>query len=250
MDLLSLRSLLEKAARDGGELAMPFFRNGRGTVAAVSYKDEGSPVTEADIAVDRFLERTLKKALPDYGWLSEESVDNPARLSCERVIIVDPIDGTRGFVAGEDTWCVSIGVIEKGVPIAGALYVPARQELFLAAKGLGATLNGKPLPIRPSPRPFTFAGPASVIEKALPHHKGPMVSHRRVPSLAYRLALLPRGDADAAAATRACHDWDIAAVDVILSESGFRLQDLDGQAPIYNRAKPVHPALFATWRDQ
>jgi myo-inositol-1(or 4)-monophosphatase len=250
MDLQSLLTVLEKAAYEGGAIAMPFFRKGQETAAAVTYKAEGSPVTEADIAVDRFIEKTLKSALPGYGWLSEESADDPTRLTLTRTIIVDPIDGTRGFVAGEDTWCVSIGIVEHGAPIAGVLYAPARQELFLAGKGLGATLNGRRLPVEHQSRPFTYAGPVSVIEKALPMHKGLMVAHRRVPSLAYRLALLPRGDADAAAATKACHDWDIAAVDVILAESGFRLTDLDGNAPIYNRAEPVHPALVATrWNE-
>ncbi len=242
-----LLGLLEDAARQAGAIALPFFRKGLTATASIDYKSEGSPVTEADIAVDRFLEAMLKAALPDYGWLSEESADDPRRLAAGRVIIVDPIDGTRGFVSGDDSWCVSIGVVENGRPIAGALFAPARDEMYLAQFGGGARLNGIPLPLpaaRPA-APVIHAGPASIAQRVHGERGGPLESFRKIPSLAYRLILLPRGEADIAAASKACHDWDIAAADLILSEAGFLLSDLEGRPPVYNQAQPVHPALVA-----
>jgi myo-inositol-1(or 4)-monophosphatase len=240
-----LLALLEDAAREGGEIALPYFRRGGRTGAAIDYKDEGSPVTEADIAVDRHLERRLRAALPDYGWLSEESVDDAARLAARRVVIVDPIDGTRGFIAGDDTWCVSIGVVEAGRPVAAALHAPARGETYAALFGRGATLNGARLPIRRAgDRALVHAGPHGIAQK-LARPGETLLPHRAIPSLAYRLILLVRGEADIAAASKSCHDWDIAAADLILSESGFALRGLDGAAPLYNQPRPVHPALVA-----
>jgi myo-inositol-1(or 4)-monophosphatase len=240
-----LLALLETVAHEGGEIALPYFRKGGRTGAAIDYKAEGSPVTEADIAVDRHVERRLRAALPDHGWLSEESVDDPARLSARRVVIVDPIDGTRGFIAGDDTWCVSIGIVEDGRPVAALLHVPARGETYAARAGRGARLNGAPLPIqRPPGLVLTHAGPAGIAQR-LARPDETLTPHRAVPSLAYRLILLVRGDADIAAASKACHDWDIAAADLILSECGFALLGLDGAAPLYNQPRPVHPALIA-----
>jgi myo-inositol-1(or 4)-monophosphatase len=244
-DEQALLTLLEAAAREAGEIALPYFIHGGNTGASVSWKSEGSPVTEADIAVDRHLEARLKAALPDYGWLSEESTDDPARLQAGRVIIVDPIDGTRGFIAGDDTWCVSIGIVENGRPIAGVLYAPARAETYSAVKGGGAFLGGKALPRSYANREsLIYAGPKNLAERLSAERE--LIAHRAVPSLAYRLILLVRGDADIAAASKACHDWDIAAADLILSESGFMLCGLDGKPPLYNQPQPVHPALIAS----
>jgi myo-inositol-1(or 4)-monophosphatase len=129
--------LLEDAALEAGELALTFF----GRDPETWFKGNKSPVSEADIAVDRFLGETLRAARPDYGWLSEETADDPIRLQHDRVFIVDPIDGTRAFLAGGDEWTVSVAVVDKGRPVAGAVYCPRRKEMFLAAKGGGASLN-------------------------------------------------------------------------------------------------------------
>src|SRR5690606_24613857 len=102
-------------------------------------------VSEADILVDRYLAATLLGARPDYGWLSEETVDNPSRLSCRRVFVVDPIDGTSGFLRGEDSWTICLAVVEDGVPVAGVVYAPVRDELYDAVAGGSARLNGQPL---------------------------------------------------------------------------------------------------------
>src|SRR5690606_33459700 len=95
-----------------------------------------SPVSEADYAADRFLKETLRAQRPDYGWLSEETVDTPERLSARRTFVVDPIDGTRAFLERQDVWCISIAVVEDGRPLAGVLDCPARSEVYVAGAGL------------------------------------------------------------------------------------------------------------------
>ncbi len=131
-------ALIAAAAEAAGRIALAFF----GNQPRAWTKGADSPVTEADIASDRYLFETLLSARPDYGWLSEETADTPDRLTRERIFIVDPIDGTRGFMEGSLDWCVSVAVVERGRPIAGVLSVPARGELFEATRGGGARLNG------------------------------------------------------------------------------------------------------------
>src|ERR1700753_3878577 len=104
-------------------------------------KGASSPVSEADIAVNDLIENRLRSATPDYGWLSEESADDPARLGKSLVWIVDPIDGTRGYLAGREDWCVSVALVEDTVPVLGAVYAPVTEEFFFAGRGQGATLN-------------------------------------------------------------------------------------------------------------
>ena len=134
-------ALIEDAAREAGEIAMSFFRADN----KVWHKHGNSPVSEADFAVDRFLTETLRSARPDYGWLSEETEDSGERLSASRIFVVDPIDGTRGFIDGRREWCISVAVVENGVPVAGVLECPALSETFAAASGEGSRLNGRPL---------------------------------------------------------------------------------------------------------
>ena len=133
--------LLEEAAREAGEIARSFWRED----PKVWDKGGDDPVSEADFAVDQHLKSRLLSARPDYGWVSEETEDDPARLGAKRVFIVDPIDGTRSFVAGEKTWAHSIAVAEEGRVIAGAVYLPVREKMYLARSGGGASLNGNSL---------------------------------------------------------------------------------------------------------
>ena len=133
--------LLKLAAAAGGELAMKFFRQN----PAVRSKLGGSPVTDADTEVDELLRTRLLAARPHYGWLSEETADDPAQRSHDTIFVVDPIDGTRGFIKGEDSWTVSLAVVEDGIAVAGVVFAPARDEMFDAALGEGARLNGRPL---------------------------------------------------------------------------------------------------------
>jgi myo-inositol-1(or 4)-monophosphatase len=133
--------LLTAAVREAGALAKSLFR----TELKNWIKGKSSPVSEADIAVNDLLEQRLRTATPDYGWLSEESVDDGARLGKKLVWIVDPIDGTRAYLAGRDDWCVSVALVQDASPVLAAVFAPASDEFFFAARGQGATRNDKNL---------------------------------------------------------------------------------------------------------
>lgn len=237
--------LLKSAAVHAGIIALGFFRSELKTWT----KNVSSPVSEADIAVDQFLTSALRAARPAYGWLSEETLDSPERMACERVFIVDPIDGTRGFINGEDSWTISLAVVENGRPIAGVLYAPARDEMYVAGKGLGSECNGRPLDAIPRPgRERLIPAPAAVHHElagaGIDYKKGP-----HYPSLAYRLVQVAAGRLAACVARRGAQDWDIAAADLILTEAGVMFEDVCSGMPIYNKTDTRHAALAATADD-
>ncbi len=235
-------ALLAAAAREAGAMAMGFF----GRSPEVWTKGDSSPVSEADLAVDRFLGEHLRAARPDYGWLSEETADNPARLDCRRLFIVDPIDGTRAFIRGDEDWTVSLAVVEDGRPIAAAVLCPPRDELFLAALGGGARLNGVSVTTTGATAlsGSRMAGPKGFVRHAVFTDAG--VEHvPLVHSLAYRIALVAAGRLDAAAASSKACDWDLAAADLLVHEAGGRLADLEGRPVSYNRPTVRHPPLVA-----
>jgi myo-inositol-1(or 4)-monophosphatase len=234
------------AAVRGGEIAMDWFRPGERTHARIDSKEGGSPVTEADHAVDAFLRAELPPFAPQAAWLSEETEDDPHRLDCEQVIIVDPIDGTRAFLSGDPRWGVCIALIIRGRPVAGVIHMPALNQTFVAEEGSGAYRNGEL--IRASERPnlagATLAGPLSLINRLFSDGLSTKIVPK-IPSLAYRFARVADGSLDAGlSSTNAC-DWDIAASDIILREAGGIVSDLEGQPPRYNRANIRHPILVA-----
>ena len=141
-----LAPLVRDTAREAGTIAARYFRSGLTTSARVWSKSGGSPVTEADIAVDTFLKRELCGALPAAGWLSEETADDPARLGCELVWIVDPIDGTRAFRSGSHDWSVSVALLASGRPLLGVVDAPAHKALYEARRGGGAVDPPGPSP--------------------------------------------------------------------------------------------------------
>src|SRR6266568_1678352 len=130
-------ALLKDTVREAGALALSLFR----TELKNWTKGVSSPVSEADIRVNDLLESRLRSATPDYGWLSEESADDEHRLGKRLVWIVDPIDGTRGYLAGREDWCVSAALVEDGSPLLAAVFAPASDEFFSAARGQRAALN-------------------------------------------------------------------------------------------------------------
>ena len=239
-------ALLE-AARGAGQLALNFFRAGEKTSAAIARKAGGSPVTEADHAADRYLEHKLRALLPDAGWLSEELEDSAERLGHDLVLIIDPIDGTRSFVAGELGWAVAIGVIYKQRPVIGIVHAPALGETYVAVKNAGARLNGRE--IRVSNRTHLdadarIAGPLAIAEElraaGLEFELLP-----KIPSLALRITKVAAGALDACLISANSYDWDIAAADLIVEEAGGRLADFEGREILYNRAATRHGELAA-----
>ncbi|MBO0345875.1 3'(2'),5'-bisphosphate nucleotidase CysQ [Roseibium limicola] len=241
-DLKADLALLEGAARQAGALALGYFgRDPRNWL-----KEGKSPVSEADLAVDKLLAEVLLRARPDYGWLSEETADTPDRLSRSRAFIVDPIDGTRAFLAGGEEWTIALAVVEDGMPQTGAVFCPVRDEMFLAARGLGVTLNGAPIQAsdRPSVQGASLTGPHSIVANAGVQAAG-FERSENLRSLAYRIAMVAVGRVDVAAARPNANDWDLAAADLLVQEAGGRLTDFTGAGLMYNQRSTRHPALLA-----
>ena len=236
--------------QDAGVIAMRYFKPGDQTGAKVTWKGDGSPVTEADYAVNAYLETNLRALWPEAAWLSEESADDPARLQARQVIIVDPIDGTRGFARGDRNWCVSVALVEAGRPVRAVVHAPANSETFTADAGRGAWLNGVPLAIAPCDelRPnLRVSAPAHVAQEI--RDAGVALDFRpKIPSLALRITAVASGVYDCCLATRNSNDWDLAAADLVLQEAGGLLAGADGRSLIYNRAETCHGILTATAR--
>lgn len=234
-------ALLRDAAREAGRIAMGYF----GRDPQVWIKEGTSPVSEADYAADRFLRETLLQARPDYGWLSEETADDLKRLAAPRTFVVDPIDGTRAFIAGNSTWCVSVAVVEQGRSLAGVLDCPAKGEVFWATRGGGAFLDGRRLKVEAAgPRP-SIAGPNPLIDRLEPALLARTRRVDYVPSLAYRLAMIADRRIDASFVKSNSHDWDIAAAALILEEAGGALLDAGGNAPRFATERIRHGELVA-----
>ncbi len=234
--------LISEAARAGGALALAH----RAAGVQVRTKSDGTPVTEADEAVDRLLFDTLTAARPDYGWLSEETADDPSRLRTARQFIVDPIDGTKAYLQGDPWYVVSIAVVEAGQAVAGVLFAPALDELYQATRGGGATLNGRPI----------RASGADRLEGAGMLGDAPMFADPRWPTpwppmriadrnaIAYRMALVASGAFDAALALSSKRDWDLAAAALICQEAGAVVTDHQGGELSFNSPGARLPSLI------
>jgi myo-inositol-1(or 4)-monophosphatase len=240
-DLKAELELLRAAAAEAGRIAMGYFRQN----PEVWFKGGNSPVSEADYAADHYLRETLMAARPDYGWLSEETADNLDRLGARRTFVVDPIDGTRGFVEGRTAWCVSVAVVENGRSLAGVLECPARQETYWAVAGGGAFLNGQPLKVREMGERIRIAGPKPMIDRIPAEWQDRLDREAYIPSLAYRVAMIANGALDATFVKPDAHDWDIAAAELILAEAGGKLLDRHGRRLAFAGSDIVHGALMA-----
>jgi myo-inositol-1(or 4)-monophosphatase len=234
-------SLILDAASEAGRIAMGFFNRN----PEVWMKGGLSPVSEADYAVDTYLRETLLAARPDYGWLSEETTDSPMRLNSRRTFVVDPIDGTRAFLDGRSTWCVSIAVVENGEPLAGVLECPARNEMFQAQSGRGAFKNGVAIRVKDPGEIFDVAGPKPLVEATPAALRARFRTVNYIPSLAYRVAMVANGELDATFVKPNAHDWDLAAADLMLREAGGQVLDQHGRTLHYASPNPRHNALVA-----
>ncbi len=245
LDTRAVLALLIDAARVAGDMARHFFRPGAATAARVDVKAGGSPVTEADLAVDRYLHDRLRAAVPDAAWLSEETADDLDRLLHDHVLVVDPIDGTRSFAAGDPHWAVSVALVSHGRPVAGVVHAPALDQTFEAALGLGARLNGRPTAVsaRADLDGARLSAPAGFIKPLA--RAVPVTLVPRIPSLACRFAAVASGALDAAVASPDSHDWDLAGIDIVLNEAGARFTAADGRPIAYNARVPRHRTLYA-----
>ncbi len=206
------------------------------------YKPDGSLISEVDHAVDAFLKAALAALDPHAGWLSEETADNAERLLIPRVWIVDPIDGTRDFVAGRRGWAVSIAYAEGGRVTMGVLDAPARDEHWAAERGCGAYCNGARLTCAARD---TLAG-ARVPADHLPTPDADLVMVPKPNSIALRMAMVASGEADLLASLRWGHEWDVAAATLIAQEAGAIVTDAMGRALRFNSTKGEAFGVLAT----
>ena len=240
-------TLLKDTVRQAGRLALSLFR----TDLKNWTKGTSSPVSEADIAVNDLLESKLRSATPDYGWLSEESADDEARLGKPLVWIVDPIDGTRAYLAGREDWCVSAALVGEASPVLAAVFAPASDEFFFAMRGQGATRNDVPIHATTgADMDFSrMAGPKPLVER-LNRAGGEISLHPRIGSLALRLCRVAQGSLDAAFAGGQSRDWDLAAANLIVQEANGRMTALSGDTILYNRREVAHGVLVAAGRER
>ena len=238
-------ALIEQAVRKAGDIARQYF----GGDYKQWDKGKGQPVTDADMAVDKYLRETLTVARPSYGWLSEETKDTPARRGKQFIFVVDPIDGTIAFMKGRPHFTICVAVVENDRPVAGAVYNPMLEEFYAASLGEGATLNGKPIHV--SDR-TTLEGCRMLGDRAMFQHTAwnrppampwpPMEIETRN-SIAYRMVLVAGGKFDATLALSSKRDWDMAAADLIVREAGGIVTTHDGAIPRYNGDKAIQPSL-------
>ena len=236
--------LIEAAAR-AGAIARGFF----GQDPQQWDKGDGAgPVTEADLAVNDMLHEMLRTARPDYGWLSEETEDDPDRLHARRLFVVDPIDGTRAFIEGGKDWGHSIAVVEDGRPVAGVIAIPMRDQIFSAETGAGAYLNASPIQTSAvtEPRDATILAAKPNLRAA--HWRDgapPPFKTTFRSSLAYRLGLAASARYDAMLTLRPTWEWDIAAGAIIVEEAGGRATDRTGRVLRFNNALPQVDSVVA-----
>ena len=235
------RDLLVAAVRDAGAIA----REGFQSVSKSWEKSKGNPVTETDLAVDKFLKERLRGARSDYGWLSEETADTPERLGARRLFIVDPIDGTLSFIKRKHEFTICACVVDNGVPIAAVIYNPMTEEMFAAAQGRGATLNDAPIEVsaRAELPGCRILVARDVIEHPAWPQPWPAMDVGKRASISYRMALVANGTYDAMMALSSKYEWDTAAGALIVQEAGGLATTHTGAALPYNQPTPTHRSL-------
>ena len=227
-------SAVTAAVEEAAELAFRQWRRGAAPSAKVWEKSKGDPVSEIDLAVDALLKARFARILPEAGWLSEETVDDLGRLSANLVWLVDPIDGTRDYIRGRSGWCVSVALVENGVPMFAIMAAPAQAKTWIAHAGQGVTCNGERLCA--STR-VDFAGsrvPTDVLSRV--DHDLNIVEKPN--SIAMRMTMVACDRADLVATLRWGHEWDIAAAHLVAQEAGAIVSNALGEPILYNKPEP------------
>jgi myo-inositol-1(or 4)-monophosphatase len=240
------RSRLESIVREAGRLALAGWP-GDGHALQHWEKAPGNPVCEIDLAVDSFLKKELANLLPSAGWLSEETVDAPARLRDELVWLVDPIDGTRDFIGGRDGWAVSVALVSTRRPLLGYLYAPARRreeggEFWYGEAGKGSWRNGQRL----AASSRAGISGARVPARKLPLDDADLTMVDQPNSIALRMAMVASDEADLLASLRWGYEWDIAAAGLIAREAGATVTDAFGKPLNYNKRDPRAFGILVT----
>jgi myo-inositol-1(or 4)-monophosphatase len=236
--------LIRAAAVAAGDLALAEREAG----LKIWSKPGGSPVTSADMAVDRLLRAALIGARPDHGWLSEETADTADRLSGRRLFVVDPIDGTVAYMKGKPWWCIPIAIVEDGRPVAAVIHAPALGETFTAVLGGGAFLNGRPISASDTADldDASVLADARLMEGPQWPEPWPAMRYEKRNAIAYRMALVAAGAFDAAIALTPKWDWDVCAGALIVEEAGGKVSDHHGGAWRFNQPDPRQSSLVCS----
>jgi myo-inositol-1(or 4)-monophosphatase len=234
------REAVIAATQEAAALAFTSWRDGAVPDTKVWEKSKGNPVSDIDMEVDALLKARLAAILPEAGWLSEETVDDPVRLDARLLWLVDPIDGTRDYVRGRSGWCVSVALVADGKPAFAVMAAPAQGKLWVAAAGGGVTCNGERL--SGSTRD-EFAG-ARVPTDELPKIDRDLVTVTKPNSIAMRMTMVACDRADLVATLRWGSEWDIAAAHLVAQEAGAVVTDALGQPIIYNKREPTDFGLI------
>ncbi len=233
-----------EAARAAGAIVRRWYEGDY----TVRQKSKDNPVTEADLEANACIQRMVRSAFPDDGWLSEESRDSDERLGKARVWIVDPLDGTKEFVNHIPEFCVCIGLVEHEAPVLGVSYNPVREELFAGARGYGVTLNAAPVQVSSTNDIAAASFLASRSESARGEWDEFQSSlHVALTgSVAYKLALIAAGRGDATFSLTPKNEWDICAGAALITEAGGRITDQYNRPLRFNQRETRLPGLVAS----
>jgi 3'(2'), 5'-bisphosphate nucleotidase len=240
--------LAMKLGRDAGAAIMARYLKGN---LKVESKGAEGPVTEADKAAHRLITKELSEAFPEDAVLSEEGVDDPRRLEGRRTWIIDPLDGTADFIAGNGEFSVLIGLVVDAEPVLGVVYQPVGDNLFYAVKGQGAfaELDGKqPTRLRVSdekhPDRMTAVVSRNHRSRTVDEVLTALQPSREITcgSVGLKITRLVLGEADLyfhpSEKTRL---WDTAAPQILLEEAGGSLTDFAGRRLVYDTAETANP---------
>jgi myo-inositol-1(or 4)-monophosphatase len=244
-DLSRELRLARKAALAAGTILRAYWDDRSYQVGS---KGRDNPVTSADLEADAVIKRILREGFPDYGWLSEETVDDRRRLGLRRVWIVDPLDGTKEFINRVPEFCVAIALAEDGAPVLGVTYNPIRRQMFWASRGLGCHLGAR----RVHATRTKVLKRATVLASRSEIARGEwLVFHGRVGvsptgSVAYKLAMVAAGKGDATFTRSPKNEWDIASGAELIAEAGGTMTDIEGHAMRFNQRSVRRQGLIAS----
>lgn len=234
------REAVVAATQEAAAFAFNSWRDGAVPDTKVWEKSKNNPVSAIDMAVDALLTERLRKILPEAAWLSEETVDDPARLDARLLWLVDPIDGTRDYVRGRSGWCVSVALVADGQPVFAVMAAPAQHKLWVAVSGEGVTCNNEKLT---GSMRQDFVG-SRVPADELPRLDKDLVTVEKPNSIAMRMTMVACDRADLVASLRWGNEWDIAAAHLVAQEAGAVVTDALGKPIIYNKREPLDFGLI------
>ena len=244
LDLTREVEYARKAALAAGEILMRYY----GTDYEIGSKGKNNPVTIADTEADSKIKEILTHHFPDYGWLSEETVDNDERLGKERVWIVDPLDGTKEFINKVPEFCVAIGLADHGEPVVGVTYNPITEEMWWSGRGMGCHLGNHRVSVTTTSElkgASVLASRSEIKRGEWEVFNGVLVA---VPtgSVAYKLAMVAGGRADATFTRSPKNEWDIASGAALIIEAGGTMTDIEGKPMRFNQKVTKCAGLVAS----